>query len=244
MTLHTVSCDQVAPQAWRNGGGQTRELLAWPQAQDWQLRISVADIARDGPFSAYPGVERWFAVVEGAGVVLRLAAGAQRLDTDSAPLHFRGEDAAVCALLDGPTRDLNLMVQRGQGPATMQRAEPGASDADDSLCGDVEAATSARASVVAKVGTQSGVALIHLESPGNVVDFTVGDNDPFAELAVLVPGLDWPRSVGDGGAVFGRVIADAVCDAADLGFGKTPARDPESHFGGFEPTERHVRTGE
>ena len=125
MTLHTLRCDQVEPQPWRNGGGRTRELLAWPGRDGWQLRISVADIERDGPFSPYPGIERWFAVLEGAGVRLQLPGGARSIDTDSAPLHFRGEDAPGCDLLDGPTRDLNLMVQRGHGRATMQRAEPG-----------------------------------------------------------------------------------------------------------------------
>jgi len=28
---------------WRNGGGVTRELLAWPDSKDWALRVSVAD---------------------------------------------------------------------------------------------------------------------------------------------------------------------------------------------------------
>ena len=59
------------PQPWRNGGGVTRELLAWPDGGDWRVRVSVADIDADGPFSAFPGVERWFAVLEGAGVALR-----------------------------------------------------------------------------------------------------------------------------------------------------------------------------
>ena len=51
---------------WRNGGGRTRELLAWPDAADWKVRVSVADVESDGPFSAFPGVQRWFAVLEGA----------------------------------------------------------------------------------------------------------------------------------------------------------------------------------
>ena len=46
----------------------TRELLAEP-APNWRWRISVADIQGSGAFSAYPGVSRWFAVVQGAGVV-------------------------------------------------------------------------------------------------------------------------------------------------------------------------------
>jgi environmental stress-induced protein Ves len=33
----------------------------------WRVRISRADIDRDGPFSAYPGVERWFAVLPATG---------------------------------------------------------------------------------------------------------------------------------------------------------------------------------
>jgi len=125
MTLHTLRCDQVEPQAWRNGGGRTRELLAWPSRDDWSLRISVADIERDGPFSSFEGVDRWFAVVEGAGVLLARAGARQVLEVDAAPLHFRGEDAPMCELLDGPTRDLNLMVRRADGRGSMQHAEAG-----------------------------------------------------------------------------------------------------------------------
>ena len=58
MTLAVVEVARVTAQAWRNGGGVTRELLTWPAAQAWALRISVADIERDGPFSAFPGIER------------------------------------------------------------------------------------------------------------------------------------------------------------------------------------------
>jgi uncharacterized protein len=125
MTIHQVCFDSTVPQPWRNGGGRTRELLAWPGRDDWQLRISVADIDRDGPFSPFPGVERWFAVLEGEGVRLQLPGGAVSVTTDRPPLHFHGEDAPGCELIAGPTRDLNLMVRRGHGAATMQRAEPG-----------------------------------------------------------------------------------------------------------------------
>jgi uncharacterized protein len=39
-----VRVAEIAPVAWRNGGGVTRELLAWPDPEDWLLRVSVADI--------------------------------------------------------------------------------------------------------------------------------------------------------------------------------------------------------
>jgi uncharacterized protein len=120
----SINADQVAPQAWRNGGGRTRELLARPAGADWKLRVSLADIDADGPFSAFPGVQRWFAVVQGAGVVLRFAHGERTVRAGDAPLCFDGADAPGCTLTAGPTRDLNLMV-RGGGAGAMRTVQAG-----------------------------------------------------------------------------------------------------------------------
>ena len=106
---------------WRNGGGRTREVLAWPDAENWLVRVSVADIEADGPFSKFAGIERAFAVLEGAGVVLTLPQGDLRLDRSSKAALFAGEDAPMCQLVDGPTRDLNLMVRRHAGRPILQR---------------------------------------------------------------------------------------------------------------------------
>ncbi len=111
--LTQIRAADRAPQAWRNGGGRTRELLAWPAGPNWRLRISLADIDADGPFSVFPGVQRWFAVLEGGGVALTFAGAEQRLTPQSAPLCFDGADAPGCRLVDGPTRDLNLMLRGG-----------------------------------------------------------------------------------------------------------------------------------
>ena len=120
--IQVIELDQVVPQPWRNGGGATRELLAWPPGSgaDWQLRVSVAEIERDGPFSAFPQVERWFAVLEGAGVVLSFPEREHRLAPDSPPLAFDGALAPGCRLVDGPTRDLNLMARTAAGRSRMR----------------------------------------------------------------------------------------------------------------------------
>lgn len=115
MTVRCTPVLQVAPQAWRNGGGRTREMLAWPSAEDWTLRISLADIDADGPFSAFPGAVRWFAVVEGAGVALAFGDAERVLVVGDDPLRFDAAQAPACRLLDGPTRDLNLMFRHGDG---------------------------------------------------------------------------------------------------------------------------------
>jgi environmental stress-induced protein Ves len=106
---------------WRNGGGRTRELLAWPTPQDWLVRVSVAEIEADGPFSAFDGVDRCFAVLGGAGVVLSLPRGEVRLHAGDPALAFPGEAAPLCRLIAGPTRDLNLMTRRSAGRGSMQR---------------------------------------------------------------------------------------------------------------------------
>ncbi len=102
-------------------------MLSWPDGANWRVRISLADITRDGPFSAYPGVERWFAVVRGAGVELQFADGPRGVRAADAPLRFDGAAAPGCRLLAGTTRDLNLMLQRG-ARGVMQRGPGFAED--------------------------------------------------------------------------------------------------------------------
>lgn len=118
-----IHLDDVVPQPWKNGGGQTRELLAWPEAGAWSLRISLADIENDGPFSAFPGITRWFTVVQGRGVVLHFGSRTVTLGSGSDPVQFDGAAAPGCTLIDGPTRDLNLMLRGGEGE--MRPARPG-----------------------------------------------------------------------------------------------------------------------
>ena len=125
MSWHTLALADVAPSAWKNGGGTTRELLAWPSPADWVFRLSVAEVQADGPFSSFAGVQRWFAVLSGAGVRLRLGAaapyGVQVLTSASAPFCFDGALPVDCTLIDGATQDFNLMVRADQARAQMQR---------------------------------------------------------------------------------------------------------------------------
>ena len=123
MTPLLVLAQDAPAQVWRNGGGKTRELFTWPAEGAWRLRISRADIEADGPFSAFPGVSRWFAVLQGAGVMLALNGVQQVLHAGDAALQFDGALAPDCNLLDGPTQDLNLMAIGGD--ALMLQVVPG-----------------------------------------------------------------------------------------------------------------------
>jgi environmental stress-induced protein Ves len=128
--LRVVRAADAAARPWKNGGGTTRELLRLPDAgaddDGWALRISVADVGADGPFSPFPGVARWFAVIGGAGVRLAWtgANGARRVDLGPADgaLRFDGGDPPDCRLLDGPTQDLNVMARDGAATAEVASA--------------------------------------------------------------------------------------------------------------------------
>ena len=109
MSWSRVSAEDVQPQAWKNKGGMTRELLAWPHAHDWVLRVSVARVERDGPFSAFPGVHRWLAVIGGAG--LRLFDWPQSVGDE--PLRFDGGLAPEAELIRGETEVFNVMERSG-----------------------------------------------------------------------------------------------------------------------------------
>lgn len=150
MSLHRVLLQDQPPTPWRNGGGLTHELLCWstaagdpgdaggpgaeadeapgraPASQTWSLRVSVARIDQQGPFSAFPGIERWFAVLAGAGVRLGRGAGQRRMTPLDPPWGFDGALAPDCELIDGPTLDLNLMVRRAHGQARLWRLAPDA----------------------------------------------------------------------------------------------------------------------
>lgn len=115
MNWHEIRLDEVFPTPWRNGGGSTRELLAWPHKEEWAVRVSVARIAEAGPFSAYPGVTRWFSVLSGEGVGLRVDGREHRLDRRSDPLRFDGSAAVDCTLAAGATEDFNLMLRGCEG---------------------------------------------------------------------------------------------------------------------------------
>lgn len=138
---------RIAPQPWKNGAGVTREIAVGPSgagsaAFDW--RISLAEVERDAPFSAFPGIARCIVLLRGAGMRLRSDGGEldHRLDQPLAPFHFSGDTPLSATLVDGPSSDFNVMTRRSAWTAavTTQRSafEPARADITLLLCSEGE----------------------------------------------------------------------------------------------------------
>lgn len=101
---------------WKNGGGWTTELAAsagGPEGSDFDWRISIAEIESDGAFSAFPGCDRYIALLEGPGMELQFeSAEPVRLDRRLRFVRFSGESQAYGRLLGGAVRDFNVIVRR------------------------------------------------------------------------------------------------------------------------------------
>lgn len=105
---------------WKNGAGWTSEILRAPDVDDWDWRLSIAEIEADAPFSAFPGVDRELVLLSGNGLRLRFDDGEVRtLDPPHDKLRFAGEQVVFGELIDGPTRDFNLMWRRGRVEARL-----------------------------------------------------------------------------------------------------------------------------
>ncbi|GGA48349.1 HutD/Ves family protein [Dyella nitratireducens] len=103
---------------WKNGMGRTRELAVYPAGasmEDFAWRASVAEVDSAAPFSAFEGVDRYIALLEGAGFTMTLDDGrSHALTTPFAPFAFPGEAKVTIALQGGSTRDFNLMLRRSK----------------------------------------------------------------------------------------------------------------------------------
>jgi environmental stress-induced protein Ves len=116
MTVSVIRVKDLLPSPWKNGTGVTREVANHPAGAGLELfawRVSIADVAAPGPFSQFEGVDR---------TLILLACDDMRFTESSGHVHvlgkmldvarFPGESQVDAELLNGATRDFNLMVSR------------------------------------------------------------------------------------------------------------------------------------
>ncbi|HEY1043451.1 MAG TPA: HutD family protein [Telluria sp.] len=117
MTTRLIPYANLEASPWKNGGGSTTEIAVAPHAagfDEFDWRISLARIVQDGPFSAFPGIDRTLALVEGDGVLLDFD-GERRvlLSNDDPVISFDGGHVIDARLAGAATVDFNVMTRQG-----------------------------------------------------------------------------------------------------------------------------------
>jgi environmental stress-induced protein Ves len=123
MSVQILRAADLVATPWKNGGGVTREIIAWPPASDlsnFACRVSMARVSDGGPFSTFPGVDRILTVLEGK-MTLELPDRDVTLDGASEPFAFPGDIAVSARRPASPVTDFNVMTRRGEFSARVER---------------------------------------------------------------------------------------------------------------------------
>lgn len=104
---------------WKNGLGSTAQIALYPPSADFASgdflwRISSATVQSAGPFSQFPGFDRWLVVLSGEGLLLN---GFPLLPLS--PFHFSGDELIHSDLLNDPVTDLGIIYRRDRVHASM-----------------------------------------------------------------------------------------------------------------------------
>jgi uncharacterized protein len=135
MAIEVINPAHWLTQRWQNGGGITHQLARADDEHGLRWRVSIAEVASDGPFSQFENIDRIILLLDGAGFRLfGVGANPQLLNTPLQPFAFEGDSAVHCSLINGPVRDFNLMYRRGSVCAALAVLAIDASSQQVALC--------------------------------------------------------------------------------------------------------------
>lgn len=114
MKIRLLPANEYRRERWKNGLGWTREILRHPENSDsWDWRLSIAEVDKDGGFSAFPGCDRELVLLSGEGMRLLFDDGENATLLPPHDRHrFAGERPLQAELINGPTHDFNVIWRR------------------------------------------------------------------------------------------------------------------------------------
>lgn len=125
--LRVIGPSEYRRVPWKNGGGITEDVLLLPDGAahaDFDVRISRAPIVEEGPFSAFPGIDRHITRLSTNPLSLAFAQETRTL-ARLEPFYFDSALQPRSVLADGPAEVLNVMTRRGRWHAQVMPATAG-----------------------------------------------------------------------------------------------------------------------
>lgn len=109
---------------WRNGAGTTHEIAIddtpGASAAPFRWRLSMADLAGDGPFSELADVDRILVLLAGDDVELTIDGAAPAPLGRHEAIAFPGDVPTSLTMAPGVGRDLNLMWDRTRATGAVE----------------------------------------------------------------------------------------------------------------------------
>ena len=184
-----IDVSALSPLPWKNGSGVTRTIAISPQEADlehFDWRISIADVASSAKFSPFPGIDRTILLLDGAGIIMQLDGRVIPLTAPFIPYAFSGDDIVCYRLVNGSTRDLNVMTRRGRAQADVQVWQ---SEVQSRVTADAALFYCARGACRINASPLEGGWALHVDRP--VSEITFEPHTPGAVLiAVLITNLE------------------------------------------------------
>jgi environmental stress-induced protein Ves len=110
-TLRRLGAEDYVTKPWKNGQGVTRDVILWPASDEFDIRVSLADIPPVSTFSAFPGITRHITRLSGDTMALTFADGKVERLALLTPLTFDSGRAPDCEASGIDTRVLNVMTR-------------------------------------------------------------------------------------------------------------------------------------
>lgn len=123
--LRLLRAEDYVTKPWKNGGGVTRDVLLWPASENFDIRVSLADIPPASTFSAFPGITRHITRLCGETMVLTFADGQVEHLELLAPLTFDSGKAPTCEATGSAVRVLNVMTRESSWRASVEAITDG-----------------------------------------------------------------------------------------------------------------------
>lgn len=210
--MEIIRYSKLKPQPWRNGGGVTRELAGHPEAasaQDdvWDWRVSIAEISKAGPFSAFAGTDRVLTVIDGELLLLNVDGAEQPLEKHR-PFRFSGDAPSSATLPTGNVQALNVVTRKGAFKGYTSIIELSKKRAHPVFGGQLGVLLQGQATVSPGSAASSGT-----DSPATAPD---GGAEPLGRYdAVVGSDTETPEILGRG--FLAVVSIDPVVPAASAG---------------------------
>jgi environmental stress-induced protein Ves len=124
MSLARLAAQDRTAVPWKDGGGVTFPVAVFPAHagfEDFAWRVSIAEVAKPGPFSRFPGIDRILTVLSGTMRLAGEEGDPVWLSAKSHPFAFSGDGAMTADQVAEPVVDLNVMTRRGVCQASVRR---------------------------------------------------------------------------------------------------------------------------